>query len=262
MSTSKRNKSRRKRHSGNEETIFMINDENNGRLDDRPLFRARKNESADSLPSEKRSSPKHSDKHRNIGSAPGKKEPLGLRIIGGRFRGSKLAYAGDNRVRPMKDRVREAVFNLIGPTVKGKHVIDLFAGTGALAIEAISRGAVGGTLLEMHFPTARNARQNLQSLELESLCRLIVTDAFFWSHTRESAPTETPWLVFCSPPYDFFTERADEMIALLLRLREAAPADSLFVVEADNRFDFGSIPVEITEKRRRSYPPAEIALFQ
>ena len=55
-----------------------------------------------------------------------------LRIIGGKFRGRLLQYAGDPRTRPMKDQVREAVFNLVGPSVVGKDVIDLFAGTGGL----------------------------------------------------------------------------------------------------------------------------------
>ena len=55
--------------------------------------------------------------------------PVGLRIIGGQFRGRKLQYSGDPRVRPMKDRVREAVFNLVGPDVRATHAIDLFAGT-------------------------------------------------------------------------------------------------------------------------------------
>ena len=65
-----------------------------------------------------------------------------LRIIGGRLRGSVIEYHGDPRTRPMKDRVREAAFNLIGPQVVGTFAIDLFAGTGALAFEALSRGAV------------------------------------------------------------------------------------------------------------------------
>ncbi len=204
--------------------------------------------------------PKRTGK-RNVGSEPGEKEAVGLRIIGGRFRGSKLVYVGDNRVRPMKDRVREAVFNLIGPAVKGKHVVDLFAGTGALAIEAISRGAIGGTLIEMHFPTARNAKDNLRSLELESICRLIVSDAFYWSHQRDGLPADVPWIVFCSPPYSFYVDRADGMIAMLDRLRLAAPPGSLFVIEADERFDFAAMPVPVHEKARRSYPPAEIAIF-
>jgi 16S rRNA (guanine966-N2)-methyltransferase len=57
----------------------------------------------------------------------------GLRVIGGSYRGRRLHYTGDFRTRPMKDRLREAVFNLLGREVAGKHAIDLFAGTGALA---------------------------------------------------------------------------------------------------------------------------------
>src|SRR6478736_322408 len=82
-------------------------------------------------------------------------EPVvGLRIVGGTLRGRKLQYSGDVRTRPMKDRVREAVFNLLGPQVAGSHAIDLFAGTGALGIEAISRGATKATFIERHLPTA------------------------------------------------------------------------------------------------------------
>ena len=67
-------------------------------------------------------------------------KPVGLRIIAGRFRRRKLEYSGNLGVRPMRDRVRQAVFNILGTTVAGTHVLDLFAGTGALALEAISRG--------------------------------------------------------------------------------------------------------------------------
>ncbi len=201
------------------------------------------------------------NRKRNIGSTPGEKEALGLRIIGGRFRGSKLAYSGDNRVRPMKDRVREAVFNLIGPDVRGKQVIDLFAGTGALSLEAISRGANFATMIELHLPTAKNARLNIESLELGQHCRLLSTDAFYWAKTREQFESQGPWLVFLSPPYDFFVSKKEAVLEMLRILSEAAPEGSIFVIEADSRFDFASLPFEIPEKKRRSYPPAEIGIF-
>ena len=68
-----------------------------------------------------------------------------VRIIGGLHGGRILRCSGDPRTRPMKDRVREAVFNLIGTEVKGTHVVDLFAGTGALGLEASCRGALSAT---------------------------------------------------------------------------------------------------------------------
>ena len=68
-----------------------------------------------------------------VGGQAGDTPVVGLRIIGGSLRGRRLQYTGDLRTRPMKDRVRESVFNLIGPAVVGSHAIDLFAGTGAWA---------------------------------------------------------------------------------------------------------------------------------
>lgn len=201
-----------------------------------------------------------------VGSAPGEKEAVGLRIIGGKLRGSRLMYAGDNRVRPMKDRVREAVFNLIGPTVRGKQVVDLFTGTGALAIEALSRGAVSATMIELHLPTAKNARNNIESLGLTEKCQLLTTDAFYWAKTRENFQPVGPWLLFLSPPYDFFVSRKKEICELVRELSAVAPNDSLWVIEADTRFDFAELPFselpfDLDSARRRSYFPAEIGLF-
>ncbi|MDR3182683.1 MAG: RsmD family RNA methyltransferase [Planctomycetaceae bacterium] len=201
-------------------------------------------------------------KKRSIGSQPAEKEAVGLRIIGGKFRGSKLQYTGDNRVRPMKDRVREAVFNLIGPGVKGMYVIDLFGGTGAVAIEAVSRGAAAADVIEIHLPTAFLLQKNIDSLNLSGVCRLQKTDAFYWVKNRSGHPPENKaLLVFCSPPYEFYVSRKDEMRAMIDSLYNEAPPGSLFVIEADERFDFATLPVPLEEQRRRSYPPAEIAVF-
>jgi 16S rRNA (guanine966-N2)-methyltransferase len=186
--------------------------------------------------------------------------PVGLRIVGGRFRGRKLDYRGDPQLRPMKDRVREAVFNLLGPAVRGKHAIDLFAGTGALALEAISRGAARATLIEQHVPTAAIVRRNIAALGAESLCRLVTADVFIW-WKRQTDLGQGAWLVFSSTPYDFYVDRAEAMLALLEGLVERAPAESLFVVECDARFDLGRLP-EPDSWAARSYPPAVVAIYQ
>lgn len=186
-------------------------------------------------------------------------EPVGLRIIGGRFRGRKLRYAGDLRVRPMKDRVREAVFNLLGPSVRGKHVLDLFAGTGALGLEAVSRGAARATLIEQHHPTARALRENVALLGLESDAEVIVANTFLCARWQDRLG-DGPWLVFCSPPYAFYVERAGPMLELLGSLIAAAPASSEFVVEADQRFDFQQLP-DPAQWDVRSYPPAVVGIY-
>jgi 16S rRNA (guanine966-N2)-methyltransferase len=185
-----------------------------------------------------------------------------LRIIGGDLRGRRLRYSGDPRTRPMKDRVREAVFNLLGPTVEGTLAIDLFAGTGALAFEALSRGAARAILIEQHIPTAELARQSAADLELSDRVEVVPGNTFIWARRaidQASLPIDLPWLVFCSPPYDFFIERADDMRALLRRLIGAAPAGSTFVVEADERCDFHSLP-RPGAWDLRGYPPALVGI--
>src|SRR5690554_2210869 len=106
--------------------------------------------------------------------------PSWLRIVGGRLRGQRIRYSGNPQVRPMKDRLRETLFNLLGETVEGKHAIDLFAGTGALGIEAISRGAAAALLIERHRPTVELIKENVGRLGLENQATVLVADAFRW----------------------------------------------------------------------------------
>lgn len=160
----------------------------------------------------------------------------------------------------MKDRVREAVFNLVGPTIADKHAIDLFAGTGALGLEAISRGAVRATLIERHFPTARLIERNAQALGIETLCSVAPANAFLWAR-RPTADRTTAWVVFCSPPYVFYDERAEEMLALIERVIDAAPPGSVLVVEADERWDFGRLP-RADAWDVRAYPPAFVGVLR
>ena len=182
-----------------------------------------------------------------------------IRIVGGRMRGRKLTYSGDPRTRPMKDRVREAVFNLIGPEIKGKHAVDLFAGTGALGLEALSRGAARATLVERHFPTAKIAGENAAALGVVEQTEVVTADTFLWARDQ---PTDTvAWAVFCSPPFDFYLERAAEMIELIGSLIDRAPPQSVVVVEADRRFDFETLP-HPDRWDVRSYPPAVIGLLR
>jgi 16S rRNA (guanine966-N2)-methyltransferase len=187
-----------------------------------------------------------------------------LRIIGGTHRGRKLLYSGDPRTRPMKDRVREAVFNLLGPEVKGSHAIDLFAGTGALGFEALSRGASRATFFEQHFPTADVIRENAKSLGLDDACQVVPGNTFLQFRRDDpvaSAGRNEPWVVFCAPPYDFYVDRLDDMLTLLTRVLSLAPAGSVVVVEADGRFDFGVLP-HSGAWDIRDYTPAMIAILQ
>ncbi len=118
----------------------------------------------------------------------------------------------------MKDRVREAVFNLIGPPIKGTHAVDLFAGTGALALESISRGSISAIAIERHFPTAKIIRENAASLSLGDVVEVYAGDTFFWARDISGLPSETPWAVYCCPPYVLYEERRDDMLSLITKI--------------------------------------------
>jgi len=182
------------------------------------------------------------------------------RIVGGHLRGRKLQYSGDPLTRPMKDRVREAVFNLVGPQVKDKHAIDLFAGTGALGFEAISRGAARATFIERHFPTADLIRQTAAELGVAQQCQVIAANTFIWAK-RDLPAGGPPWVVFVSPPWILFREHAAEMIELVGIFVERSPAGSILVVEADEPFDFATLP-RPSEWDVREYPPAVVGVFR
>jgi 16S rRNA (guanine966-N2)-methyltransferase len=181
-----------------------------------------------------------------------------LRIIGGDLRRQKLEYHGDPRTRPMKDRVREAVFNLV--EAQGTFALDLFAGTGALGLEAISRGAASALFIERHFPTAKLIEQNAQHLNVAERCHVLPGSAFVWSRRLE-APHDLPWLVFCCPPYEFYVSRGDEMLDLIGRILAAAPAGSTVVVESDHRFDPTLLP-DAGRWHTREYLPAVISIWR
>ena len=187
-------------------------------------------------------------------------KPVGVRIIGGKFRGRKLEYSGDLCTRPMKDRVREALFNLLGHGVEGKLAIDLFAGTGALALEALSRGASRAFFVERHRPTAEAIRRNAVTLGVESLVEVTSADTFLWAR-RLPDLGGAPWIVFCSPPYDLYVAQKEDILQLLNHLIQTSPPDSLFAVEFDNRFDFHELP-HAEQWDIRPYPPAILAIWE
>ena len=137
----------------------------------------------------------------------------------------------------------------------------------SLALEAISRGADRATLIEQHNPTANIIRQNIAELGLDERADVEVGNTFIWWQ-RQGKPQGTTlplgdvsWVVFCSPPYDFYVERTPEMLDLIAGLIGVAPDRSVFVVEADARFDFQQLP-DPQAWDVRSYPPAVVGVFR
>lgn len=182
-----------------------------------------------------------------------------LRVVGGRLRGRPLLYDGDQRTRPMKDRTREALFSLLGDTIRGAHIFDLFAGTGAVGIEALSRGAARATFIERHAPTAKKIQQNLIRLSVVESAEVLTANTFFWAKGLEKA-VQSPWVAFCCPPYSFYEERADEMGTLVDQLVGITPRASAIVVEGNQGLSREDLPRSECWQIRE-YPPAVLAIF-
>jgi 16S rRNA (guanine966-N2)-methyltransferase len=121
-----------------------------------------------------------------------------LRVVAGTYSGRRLTAPRGGRIRPTADRVREALFSILGP-VEELRVLDLFAGSGALGIEALSRGAREATFVDSHAAAARAVRENLARLGEE---RGTVFRADVPSFLRGAARHGDLWdLVLCDPPY-------------------------------------------------------------
>ena len=127
-----------------------------------------------------------------------------MRIIGGDFRGRRLASVGKGdeaaRLRPTSDRVRESLFNVLvnrfGETLNGAYVLDLFAGTGALGLEALSRGAAHVTFVENGRAALKLLRENIVLCRVETQTRILTRDA-----RKPGVAAQACDLVFLDPPY-------------------------------------------------------------
>lgn len=123
-----------------------------------------------------------------------------LRIIAGELRGRKLRTAAGLATRPTADRTREAIFNILGPGVRGAHVLDLFAGTGAFGIEALSRGAASALFIEMGREALAVLAGNIQACGLAERAAVIRWDAARNLDCLRSREPEFR-LAFLDPPY-------------------------------------------------------------
>lgn len=120
-----------------------------------------------------------------------------LRIIAGEWRGRKLPFADVEGLRPTPDRVRETLFNWLAPVITGARCLDLFAGSGALGLEALSRGAGEVLMLDQHSGVIKQLRENLALLQCEN-ARLQQADALAY---LQQAPAQPFDVVFLDPPY-------------------------------------------------------------
>lgn len=149
-----------------------------------------------------------------------------MRIIAGQARGRAIAAPQGEKTRPTQDYVRESLFNIIRWDIEEARVLDLFAGTGALSLEALSRGAASAVMIDMDRAACECIRKNMETTRLKERCRLIPRDykTALSMLEREGAKFD---IVFIDPPYKM--ENTGEMCAELYDRGLLAPDALLFV---------------------------------
>jgi 16S rRNA (guanine966-N2)-methyltransferase len=182
-----------------------------------------------------------------------------MRIIGGRLRGRRLAAPNSQAIRPTADRLRETLFNILthayGDPIAGARVLDLFAGTGALGIEALSRGAAFALFVDERAEARALMRENVAALGLGGVSRIFRRDA-----TRLGAahPVEPFSLVFLDPPYGQGLAKAALESA---RAGGWLTPEALIVVEEAGDAGFKS-PKNFDECERRRYDDTEFTFLR
>ena len=173
-----------------------------------------------------------------------------MRVVGGRLRSRPLAGPKSDAVRPTGDRLREALFNILthayGDPVTGARVLDLFAGTGALGIEAVSRGAAYVLFVDEGVEARALLRQNVETLGLGGVTRIFRRDA---TRLGPAHPLEPFDLVFADPPYG---KGLAEKALVAARAGGWLKPQALIVVEEAADAGFAA-PEGFTELERRKY---------
>jgi 16S rRNA (guanine966-N2)-methyltransferase len=174
-----------------------------------------------------------------------------VRIVAGSRKGARIFAPRGLDTRPTGDRVREAVFNLVGP-VDGASVLDLYAGSGAMGLEALSRGAASAVFVESDRDACRTIKRNLDKLGLEG-AEVTSTDVLrFLAAERRRFD-----LILVDPPYDVVESVA---VRLALYLPAVLAENGLVALESSSRDEPALPPLETRTSRR--YGSARVTLFQ
>jgi 16S rRNA (guanine966-N2)-methyltransferase len=182
-----------------------------------------------------------------------------MRVVGGSLRGRSLAAPQSSAIRPTADRLRESLFNVLahayGDPVAGARVLDLFAGTGALGIEALSRGAAFALFIDESADARALMRENVAALGLGGATRIFRRDA-----TKLGAvhPLQSFTLVFLDPPYG---ERLGEKALFSARAGGWLAPDALAIVEEAEKAKFVA-PEGFGELERRRYDDTELIFLR
>ncbi|HMP03707.1 MAG TPA: RsmD family RNA methyltransferase [Gemmatales bacterium] len=157
-----------------------------------------------------------------------------LRIISGSHRGRKLRLPASPHVRPMTDRVRAALFSILGDAVPERAFFDVFAGTGAVGLEALSRGASRACFIEKDNRNTQSLQRLLREWQLADRAQVLQADAYRWAD-KGALPAE-PCNVFLGPPYPELDAHLEALQGLLRTLEARLATGSVLAVQTEKQF--------------------------
>jgi 16S rRNA (guanine(966)-N(2))-methyltransferase RsmD len=131
-----------------------------------------------------------------------------MRIIAGEFRGRRLLSPIGDQTRPITDRVKQSLFDILAPGIPDSHVYDCFAGTGSLGLECLSRGAASAVFVESDRSAVALLRKNIDALGVGSRSTVVAGDAFQWFSSTTNRPAS---IIFLDPPYAFVRDRNEDL---------------------------------------------------
>jgi 16S rRNA (guanine966-N2)-methyltransferase len=172
-----------------------------------------------------------------------------IRIVAGSLRGRKLSCTVNPNLRPTPQMVREALFSILGNAVPGRPFLDVFAGTGVVGLEALSRGASRVTFVERDFRLIGELENHLRTFHVGDQGVIERADVYRWVE-RWHAPLE-PVTIFLSPPFADFERRNEDLMALACRLQQKAAPGSVLVLQAESTANLDALPDRIDWDERR-----------
>jgi 16S rRNA (guanine966-N2)-methyltransferase len=178
-----------------------------------------------------------------------------MRIVAGEFRGRRLHSPKGSKIRPTSDRVREAIFNIIATELRDAQVLDLFAGTGALGLEALSRGAAQAIFVDQDADALRLIRVNIETCGIKDRTKVIQGSAQ-QAIRRLTAAGETFNLIFMDPPYG-----KGLVEQTLPQLESVADSTTLLVVEHHVKDVIPAQSGEWLRTQERRYGDTSVSFF-
>ncbi|MFM8272656.1 MAG: RsmD family RNA methyltransferase [Gemmata sp.] len=167
-------------------------------------------------------------------------EKTQVRIVAGSLRGRKLTVVVHEGMRPTPQMVREALFSILGNAVPDRVFYDIFAGTGVVGLEAVSRGATAARLIEKDARQVNDIQKYADQFGVGAKVQVIKADAHRWA--ERWLPPKDAVNLFLSPPFPDLTEKPEEFLALVNLLLSKAPPESVLTIQTEDGFPVERLP--------------------